>query len=122
MGKKTETRKCLYSGEEFIPKRNNQVFASRVNRISYHNEINNKLRNELKKTNNQLLLNYKISKNLLKEEPRIVVHKEFLKGKGFDFRYFTNLTQSKKGNTHAYSVFDISFEKTDENNYLIFRL
>ncbi len=101
----------MYSGEEFYPKRNNQVFASKSNRISYHNNLNNKLRNDLKLINNQLLLNYKICKNLLKDDSRIVVHKEFLKGKGFDFSYFTNLTQSKKGNSHAYSVFEISFEK-----------
>ncbi len=122
MEKKIEIRKCLYSGEEFIPKRNNQVFASKNNRINYHNSLSNKLRNELKLTNNQLLLNYKISKNLLKEDKSIVVHKEYLKGKGFNFSYFTNLTQSKIDNTHAYSVFDISFEKKDENNYLISKL
>ena len=65
MVKKIEIRKCLYSGEEFIPKRNNQVFASKKNRSNYHNEINNKLRNELKSANNQLLKNYKICIDLL---------------------------------------------------------
>ncbi|MEQ3662215.1 MAG: hypothetical protein ABNG96_05940 [Flavobacterium sp.] len=122
MTKHIEKRTCLYSGEEFIPKRNNQVFASRYNRISFHNQINNKLRNELKLTNNQLMVNYKIGIELLSKEKSITIHREFLKGKGFDFRYFTNLTSNNITNRTAYQVYDISFEKIDENNYLITKL
>ena len=77
MNKNVEIRKCLFSGEEFIPRRNNQ------------------LRNELKLTNNQLIFNYKICKELLNKNKSATVHREFLKGKGFDFRFFTNLTENK---------------------------
>ncbi|MEQ3690756.1 MAG: hypothetical protein ABNG98_04500, partial [Flavobacterium sp.] len=101
MTKHIEKRTCLYSGEEFIPKRNNQVFASRYNRISFHNQINNKLRNEPKLTNNQLMVNYKIGIELLSKEKSITIHREFLKGKGFDFRYFTNLTSNNITNRTA---------------------
>ena len=119
MIKQIQKRTCLYSGEEFIPKRNNQVFANKYNRISFHNQINNKLRNELKQTNNQLMVNYKIGIELLSKEKTITIHREFLKGKGFDFRYFTNLTSNNEMKGTAYQVYDISFEKIDENNYLI---
>lgn len=122
MTKHIEKRTCLYSGEEFIPKRNNQVFATKYNRISFHNQINNKLRNELKQTNNQLMVNYKIGIELLSKEKKITIHREFLKGKGFDFRYFTNLCSNNITNGTAYQVYDISFEKIDENNYLISKL
>ena len=122
MTKQIQKRTCLYSGEEFIPKRNNQVFANKYNRISFHNQINNKLRNELKQTNNQLMVNYKIGIELLSKEKTITIHREFLKGKGFDFRYFTNLTSNNNNNGTAYQVYDISFEKIDENNYLITKL
>ncbi|GEC77726.1 hypothetical protein [Flavobacterium aquatile] len=122
MNKNLEIRKCLHSGEEFHPKRNNQVFASKKNRISYHNSINNKLRNELKSTNNQLIINYKICKELLDKNKSATVHREFLKGRGFDFKYFTNLTANKAKTGYTYALYDTSFEKIDENNYLISKL
>ncbi len=31
-------RICPYSGEEFIPKRKNQIFANKKNRTDYHND------------------------------------------------------------------------------------
>lgn len=122
MDKKIEKRKCKFSGEEFSPMRNNQVFANSKNRISYHNSINNILRNKLKSTNNQLLDNYKICCEVLGKNKTANVHREFLKGKGFDFIYFTSLTEAKNPSGTAYAVFDISFEKIDENTYLIKKL
>lgn len=122
MVKKIEIRKCLYSGEEFIPKRNNQVFANRKNRSNYHNENNNKLRNELKSINNQLILNYKICIDLLNNKDSINVHREFLKGKGFDFKIFTNLTGNNNKTAFTYAIYDTSIEKINENNYLISKL
>ena len=122
MNKDVHIRKCLFSGEEFYPKRNNQVFASKKNRINYHNSINNKLRNELKSTNNQLILNYKICKELLNKNRSTTVHREFLKGKGFDFKFFTSLTENKANNGYTYALYDTSFERIDENNYLITKL
>lgn len=32
------TRKCLYSGEEFTPKRKDQIFKNSKNKSRYHNE------------------------------------------------------------------------------------
>lgn len=122
MVKKIEIRKCLYSGEEFIPKRNNQVFASKKNRSNYHNEINNKLRNELKFANNQLLKNYKICIDLLGKKRIITVHKEFLKGKGFDFKFFTNIAESNSKSVIAYTIYNITFEKLDNENYIICKI
>lgn len=122
MVKHIEIRKCVYSGEEFIPKRNNQVFASTKNRINYHNKKNNKLRNELKLTNNQLMLNYRISKDLLANKETVTVHKEFLRGKGFNFKYFTNFGKSKNSSFLMYVLYDVSFEKIDANNYSICKL
>ena len=121
MDKNIEIRKCLYSGEEFLPKRNNQVFASKSNRIKYHNRINNKLRNDLKSTNNQLILNYKICKELLGFNKTRLIHKEFLKGKGFDFKFFTSLADNSKKTGYTYSIYEFSIEKIDDINYLISR-
>lgn len=122
MDRSIEVRKCLYSGEEFIPKRNNQIFASRKNRNNYHNKINNQLRNELKSVNNQLTLNYKICSNLLGKNKSITIHREFLKGKGFDFTYFIGFSVNKANNGYTYALYDTSFERIDENHYLITKL
>ena len=121
MDKNIEIRKCLYSGEEFLPKRNNQVFASKKNRINYHNNISNKLRNDLKSTNNQLMLNYKICKELFENKKNVNVHKEFLKGKGFDFSFFTNIVENSNKTKGTFAVYEFGFEKIDDNNYLIFK-
>lgn len=122
MIKQIEIRKCLYSGEEFVPKRNNQVFASKKNRTNYHNKINNKFRNDLKLINNQLLLNYKICKDLLAKKAEVTIHREFLRGKGFNFMYFTSFRRKKDTSFLVYALYDITFEKIDENNYLINQL
>jgi hypothetical protein len=122
MNKNVEIRKCLFSGEEFYPKRNNQVFASKKNRINYHNSINNKLRNELKSTNNQLLFNYKICREILDKNKSVKVHREFLKGRGFDFKFFTNLTENVSKAGYTFALYDTSFEKIVDNMYLISKL
>lgn len=44
MTKLIKKKTCLYSGEEFIPKRRNQIFANAKNKTDYHNEKANKLR------------------------------------------------------------------------------
>lgn len=117
--KKPITRKCLFSGEEFIPKRNNQIFASSHNRNRYHNDINNGIRNHLKHTNNQLMMNYKIGVKLLDGRKSVPFHEEFLKGQGFDFKYFTNFIPCNDIEKEVYHVYDFSFQKIENDNYLI---
>lgn len=111
-------RKCLYSGEEFIPRRNNQVFASSKNRISFHNKKNNKLRNELKGTSKQLLKNYQICSELLGNKSNTIIHSEFLKGKGFDFKYYTGM-DNPINHLQVFCIFGLKYTKIDENNYKI---
>ena len=123
MKKKLKKRLCLFSGEEFLPIRSNQLFASKGNRVKYHNDKSNKLRNHLKITNNQILLNYKICIEVLDNSKSKIVHKEFLKGKGFNFSYFTNLEKSQSiENSVSYGLYDLCYEKYDNNNYLISKL
>ncbi|MFN3968498.1 hypothetical protein [Flavobacterium sp.] len=122
MKEENKIRHCLYSGEPFLPRRNNQIFASRKNRIAYHNDISNKLRNDLKLANKHLMTNYKICIEVLNGKKNVTVHREFLKGKGFDFRYITNLRDNSTKTAYAFAIYDASFEKIDENNYLITKL
>lgn len=50
------------------------------------------------------------------------MHKEFLKGKGFDFKFFTNIAESNSKSVIAYTIYNITFEKLDNENYIICKI
>lgn len=114
-----EIRTCCYSGEPFTPTRHNQIFASKENRILFHNQVNNRLRKRLSFINKQLLLNFRILIDVLDGENETIVHKQFLLGKGFSFSVFTHLSVSKYSNNYCYSVYEVSYERIDDDNYKI---
>ncbi len=115
---KPKFRYCLFSGEKFYPKRNNQVFASKKNRTTYHNDINNKTRHELKEINSKLTNNFKICKELVNVvTDKKQFHVEFLKGKGFDFDSFTGLIEVE--NVNIFIVYNFSFQKINTDFYQI---
>jgi hypothetical protein len=117
-----EIRTCYYSGQSFIPTRQNQIFASKENRILFHNQINNQLRKRLSFINKQLLLNFRILIEVLDGDYETIVHKEFLLGKGFSFSVFTHLSVSKLSNNYCYSVYEVSYERIDDDNYKITKI
>jgi hypothetical protein len=118
--KPIKTRLCPYSNTVFEAKRQNQVFASAEDRIAHHNEQNNLLRKKLSVINKQLLKNYKIADALLGELTDVSVHREYLKGMGFSFTVFTNLTQNI--DELVFGLFDISFMiLPDEDYYYLYR-
>jgi hypothetical protein len=84
-------RKDLFTGQEFIPKRQNQLFISSKTRNDFHNSRTteeNKLRAFVSEP---LLRNHKI---LLSIHSRIgeklTFTKEYLKGRGFNFSVLTH--------------------------------
>lgn len=116
----TKSRLCPYSNRVFEAKRNNQVFATARDRIAYHNEQNNFLRNKLSYINKQLLKNYKIADALLGDFTDVSVHKQFLRGKGFSFQMFTHVSQ--KDDDIVFGLYDIAFMKLpDEDYYYLYR-
>ena len=74
-----------FTGEEFIPKKISQRFANKENRIKFNNDKTKKIRIEQAPIINPLKLNSKIIKELLGTKMEIILNKEFLRGKGFDF-------------------------------------
>ena len=74
-----------FTGEEFIPKKISQRFANKENRIKFNNEKAKKIRIKQAPTINPLKLNFKIIEELLGTKMEIILNKEFLRGKGFDF-------------------------------------
>ncbi len=81
---------CLYSGEEFIPRRTNQKFASTKNRMDYHNSRYRAFRKQKAKYDEKLHKNFCVLNELLSDTDVAVYHKQFLKGKGFSFNVLTH--------------------------------
>jgi hypothetical protein len=117
-----EIRICQFSGESFIPKRQNQIFATKENRVLFHNQINNQLRKRLSKINKQLLLNLRILLEVLDDESERVIHKQYLLGKGFSFKVFTHFTLSKLSNNYCYCIYEATYERIDDDNYKITKI
>lgn len=122
MAKNTELRTCPLSNEEFLPTRNNQVFSSKENRILFHNHQNNQIRKRLSYINKQLLLNLRILINVLDGKKETILHKQFLLGKGFSFSVFTHFTISKSTNKYCYCIYEVAYERIDEENYKISKI
>lgn len=114
-----EKRVCPYSKTEFIPKRNNQIFATKEYRIAFHNNINGSVRRKLSIVNNQLIKNYKVFDSLLGNDNEVIANKHYLRGAGFSFKNFTHVANNN--NSIVYGVYDILFEKLNEEEYLIYR-
>jgi len=86
-------RKDPHTGEIFVPKRTNQIFANSANRIAYHNKKASKLRQTTAYINKPLHLNHRICLELMKGKTEAVFHKQFLLGMGFNFTVITNLEE-----------------------------
>jgi hypothetical protein len=114
-----EKRICPYRGEEFIPKRSNQVYANGKFRTYYNNKKSNDKRKLLASINKPLIKNFDIFNWIVGDEPYKIVHKEFLRGAGFNFSVFTHISKDEKINKLCYSVYHFYYFKVDDNNYKI---
>lgn len=115
-----EKRVCKYSKTEFIPNRNNQIFANKECRVAYHNDAQNQFRTKLRKTNKELIKDYKVVNSILGDYGEITVNKHYLRGAGFSSRKFTNVVNID-GET-IFCLYDISFEKLNNDEYFIKRI
>ena len=90
---KTKLKKLLkvdpLTNEVFTASRKNQVFASKKNRIIFHNNKANKLREKLRPVNYYLGLNQKILNKLMFRKQSLTLLRSFLEGIGFTFNLFT---------------------------------
>lgn len=100
-------RNDLLTNEEFIPTRNNQKFACPENRIKFHNNKANELRQQTAFINKPLHKNYKILLELMDGHYNKEFHKQFLLGKGFEFGVFTHLKKVVEDNHIAIYDFTV---------------
>lgn len=111
-----------FTKEEFIPIRNNQIYANRKNQITHNNFSQREKHALTKKINDILYRNREICLNIIANDDS-KSHKvsvQYLKAKGFDFRYFTS--SLKKDNKIFQCIYDIKILIAEENNFLISKL
>jgi hypothetical protein len=112
-------RICPYSGIEFIPKRSNQIFADSECRIAYHNDKNNAKRRKLATLFRPIEKQYDVLLKLLKGKKQVTVHKEFLRGAGFNFSLFTHIYYNESIKKNCYALHTVHYYKINENYYKI---
>ena len=105
--------KDLLTLEEFQPRRLNQKFSCKENRVKYNNNKANKLRNHLKPINKPLLNNFRILSSLLMNEKEKIFHRQFLMGRAYDFSKWTHL--ENWGNKMHYALYDYILIQLDND-------
>lgn len=115
-----EKRVCPYSKTEFLPRRNNQIFASKEFRVAFHNEKHNLFRRKISPINKELTNCNKVMLEILGDKTSAIVHQEFLNGKNFSFSVFTSI--KKIGDGYAYAIYDCYYYKTDIDHFKIVKI
>lgn len=110
------TKTCLECGEKIVG-REDKKFCSDACRNAYNNKINKDSTNFMRNINNKLRKNYRILSELNIEGKAKTTRAKML-SKGFDFDFFTNILQTKTGNTY-YFLYDQGYLPLDNDFYMI---
>ena len=107
---------CLECGEKIVG-REDKKFCSDGCRNAYNNKINKDSTNFMRNINNKLRKNYRILSEINTEGKSKTTRAKLL-SKGFDFNFFTNILQTKTGNTH-YFLYDQGYMLLDNDFYML---
>ncbi|MEE1897406.1 hypothetical protein GN157_16695 [Flavobacterium rakeshii] len=110
------SRTCPECGD-IIVGREDKKFCSDACRNAYNNKINKDSNNYMRNINNRLRKNYRILAGI-NVEGKTKTTKSKLLSKGFDFDYFTNLLQTKNGNTY-YFVYEQGYMPLENDYYIL---
>ena len=113
------TKIDLLTGEEFFAKRINQNFATPQNRIKYYNNKASEFRRSIAYINKPLKINAMLLNELMRNKKSNIFHKEFLKGKGFNFSVQTHI--EKYQGERYYAVYNYLIITLDNNRIKILR-
>jgi predicted nucleic acid-binding Zn ribbon protein len=91
---------CLECGDKIIG-REDKKFCSDACRNAYNNKMNKDTNNLMRNINNRLRKNYRILQEI-NPDGKIKTSKSKLLSKGFSFDWFTNIVQTKTGNTYFF--------------------
>lgn len=106
---------CLECSDKIVG-REDKKFCSDGCRNSYNNKINKDSTNFMRNVNNKLRKNYRIL-SALNVEGKSKTTRTKLLSKGFDFEFFTNILNTKNGNTY-YFLYDQGYLAL-ENDYFM---
>ena len=109
------TKTCLECNEKIVG-REDKKFCSDGCRNAYNNKINKDSTNYMRNINNKLRKNYRILL-ALNVDGKSKTSRAKLISKGFDFDYFTNILNTKTGNTY-YFLYDQGYMQL-ENDYFM---
>ncbi|KAF2507441.1 hypothetical protein [Flavobacterium foetidum] len=107
---------CLECSEKIVG-REDKKFCSDNCRNAYNNKINKDSTNFMRNVNNKLRKNYRILAEL-NTDGKSKTTRDKLLSKGFDFEYFTNILQTKTGNTY-YFLYDQGYRSLDNDYFML---
>ena len=107
---------CLECGEKIVG-REDKKFCSDGCRNTYNNKINKDSTNFMRNINNKLRKNYRILSELNTEGKSKTTRAKLL-SKGFDFEFFTNILETKTGNTYFF-VYDQGYRTLEDDFYML---
>jgi len=107
---------CLECAEKIVG-REDKKFCSDSCRNAYNNKINKDSNNFMRNVNNKLRKNYRILSEL-NTEGKSKTTREKMINKGFDFDFFTNILQTKTGNTY-YFLYDQGYRSLDNDYFML---
>ena len=107
---------CLECSEKIVG-REDKKFCSDSCRNAYNNKINKDSTNFMRNVNNKLRKNYRILSDLNTEGKSKATRDKML-NKGFDFDFFTNILQTKTGNTY-YFLYDQGYRSLDNDYFML---
>lgn len=107
---------CLECDERIIG-REDKKFCSDGCRNSYNNKINKDQNNLMRAINSKLRKNYRVLSELNPNNKRKTSRGKLL-NKGFEFGFFTNLMQTKAGNTY-YFVYNQGYLHLKNDTFML---
>ncbi|PXY44447.1 hypothetical protein [Flavobacterium hydrophilum] len=107
---------CLECAEKIVG-REDKKFCSDSCRNAYNNKINKDSTNFMRNVNNKLRKNYRILCEL-NSEGKSKATRDKMVNKGFDFDFFTNILQTKTGNTY-YFLYDQGYRSLDNDYFML---
>ncbi len=113
------TQKDPLTGEDFIPKRVNQRFASATNRKKFNNKQANDLRKKRAIINGPLNKSHLLLIKLMKGKNEAIFPKDYLDGYGVVLKQFNNIVRIENIGHHAIYEFVIIFIANTNNVKII---
>ncbi len=107
---------CLECGDKIIG-REDKKFCSDACRNAYNNKMNKDTNNLMRNINNRLRKNYRILQEI-NPDGKIRTTKSKLLSKGFSFDWFTNIVQTKTGNTYFF-IYDQGYMLLEQDFVIV---